>query len=66
MQKRHLIELIIGQWERTVRQKYAITYCEIIIFCYREFMVRWGNSLSMTIPLFKWGQARRAVVTIAA
>ena len=36
--------------KETVRQKYAFAYCEIVYLLYtqQKYMVRWGNSLSMT------------------
>ena len=49
--------------KETVRQKCAIAYCEYVfsfgIAREQEFMVRWGNSLSMTflcsIEIRQWG-----------
>ena len=39
---------------------------KLFIFWYREqeFMVRWGNSLSMTFRCEKWDQARGTVIPI--
>ena len=36
--------------KETDRQKGAVAYCEIVIFWYREqeFVLQWGNSISMT------------------
>ena len=40
--KSHLIELIVGHKQETVRQRCAISYCEIVYLLHREqeFMVR--------------------------
>ena len=50
MQKRHLIELIIGRWQRKLDRNVPLHIVKLFIIWYREqeFMVRWGNSLSMT------------------
>ena len=50
LEKRHLIELIIGRWQRNCYRNVPLHIVKLFIYWCREqeLMVRWGNSLSMT------------------
>ena len=50
MQKRYLIELIIRCWQKNLDRNVQLHNVNLFIFWNRElkFMVRWGNSLSIT------------------